>query len=164
MTIIGIDPGYAIVGWAVFRVINNNTEVIDYGAIEIPKEDFYSRLNKICLNIEKIIKKHKPDEAAIEKLFFNKNLKTAIDVSQVRGAIASVLLKQKIKIYDYTPLQVKQALVGYGRAEKYQIQNMVKILLKLNKIPEPDDVADALAIGVCHINTSKFNNIVEKSL
>ncbi|MBU1077775.1 MAG: crossover junction endodeoxyribonuclease RuvC [Spirochaetes bacterium] len=164
MIILGIDPGYAITGWAVFSTEGDETHVLDYGAIQIEKKDLYKRMDEICSGVETVIKKYKVEQAAIEKIFFNKNIKTAMDVAQVRGAIAITLLKRKISLFDYTPLQVKQALVGYGRAEKVQIQNMVKLLLGLEEIPRPDDIADALAIGICHINSMKFNKHVKESL
>lgn len=160
MVIIGIDPGYAITGWAVLNQVNEKIETIDFGALDVPKKELYERMAEICSGLEKIIKKYKPAEAAIERLYFNKNVKTAIDVAQIRGAIAVTLHKKDIKVYDYTPLQVKQAVVGYGKAEKFQVQNMVKILLNLETIPKPDDVADAMAIGICHLNSSKFNTLV----
>ena len=146
MNIIGIDPGYAITGWAVLTQINNEVRALDYGVFDIPKKSFYERMREICSGVEKIIKKYNPLEAAIEKLYFNKNAKTAIDVAQIRGALACTLNNKNIKIFDYTPLQVKQAIAGYGRAEKSQEQNMVKILLGLKEIPRPDEAADALAV------------------
>ncbi len=164
MVIIGIDPGYAINGWAVFDIKNNEPKLIDYGVIETKIKDFYERVDDICKNLKKIIKKYNPQQASIETLFFNKNAKTAINVAQVRGAIASVFLELRIKIYDYTPLQVKQAIVGYGRAEKSQIQDMLKLLLNLKTIPKPDDAADAIAIGICHINSMKFNKLVKNNI
>ena len=116
------------------------------------------RIKEISDDLEKIIKKHRPQEAAVEDIFFFKNLKTAVKVSEARGAILLTLEKNKVKIASYTPLQVKQALTGYGRAEKRQIQIMVKNILHLKAIPKPDDTADAIAIAVCHINSRKINN------
>ena len=164
MIVIGIDPGYAITGWAVLNNKSNKIEAIDYGAFQIPKKELYIRMIEICDGLDEIIDKYKPTEVAIEKIFFNKNVKTAIDVAQIRGAIALSLKRKGLEIFDYTPLQVKQAIVGYGRAEKMQIQNMIKILLNLKEVPKPDDVADALAIGVCHCNSSKLNKLIKESL
>ncbi len=163
MIIIGIDPGYAITGWAVLDISDNKINPVDYGALETSKKEFHVRITEICSGLEKIIKKYKPEEAAIEKIYFSKNVKTAIDVAQVRGAIIITLCKKNIKIFDYTPLQVKQAVAGYGRAEKSQVQSMVKMLLNLDTIPKPDDVADAMAIGICHINSAKFLTAIKES-
>ena len=163
MIIIGIDPGYAITGWAVFNIINDEINPVDYGALKSSKKELHARIADICSGLERIIRKHKPEEAAIEKIYFSKNVKTAIDVAQVSGAIIITLYKKNIKIYDYTPLQVEQAVTGYGRAEKSQVQSMVKMLLKLDTIPEPDDVADAMAIGICHVNSAKFQTIIKEN-
>ena len=162
MRVIGIDPGYAINGWAILDKNNDMIIPVDYGVFDIPKKPLYERMQDICIGIKGLIEKHHPDEAAIEKLYFNKNVKTAIDVAQIRGAVAMILFQEGIPVYDYTPLQVKQAVVGYGRAEKNQVQNMVKILLNLEEIPKPDDAADALAIGICHLHSSGFNKMVEE--
>ena len=115
MIIIGIDPGYAITGWAVLNQIDDRIEPVDFGVFEIPKKELYERITQICSGLEKITKKYNPEEAAIESLYFNKNTKTAIDVAQARGAIAYSLHKKNIKIFDYTPLQVKKTVVGFGR-------------------------------------------------
>lgn len=131
-----------------------------YGHISTsPKKKTAERLKEICGDLEKIIRKYKPQEAAVEDIFFFKNLKTAVKVSESRGAILLTLEKLKVKITSYTPLQVKQALTGYGRAEKRQIQIMVKNILNLKKIPKPDDVADAIAIAICHLNSRKINSL-----
>lgn len=161
MIVLGIDPGYAIIGWSILQCKGDQIKVLGYGAIETEKKDFYLRMQEVCNTLGKIVQKYKPQQAAIEELFFNKNIKTAIKVSEMRGAIALVLLMNDIKVYDYTPLQVKQALVGYGRADKSQIQSMVKMLLNLSEVPQPDDVADALAVGICHIHSSQFNQVVK---
>lgn len=164
MIIMGIDPGYAITGWCILNKNNDKITLIDNGAILTNKKNYYIRLMEISKRIEKIIKKYKPSQASIEKIFFNKNIKTAIDVAQVRGALALILLKQQIKIFDYTPLQVKQAIVGYGQATKLQVQKMVQLLLHLTKIPTPDDVADAMAIGLCHCHSLQMNELIRKSV
>lgn len=156
---IGIDPGYAITGWAILEKKGDQIELIDKGAIQNSEKNFYKRLLQIACEIEKIVYKYKPTQAGMEKLFFNKNVKTAMDVSQVRGAIALMLLENNIKIYDYTPLQVKQAVVGYGKATKLQVQKMIKMLLNLKEILKPDDIADAAAVGLCHIYSLKYNEI-----
>lgn len=151
MRIIGIDPGIAIVGVGIIDYDNNKFKVVDYGAITTtPENTLPERLNIIYEELEKIFEKYKPDAVAYEELFFNQNAKTAIAVGQARGVEVLAAQIKGLNIYEYTPLQVKQAVVGYGRAEKKQIQQMVKIILNLNKVPKPDDVADALAIAICH--------------
>jgi crossover junction endodeoxyribonuclease RuvC len=160
MKILGIDPGTATTGWAIVEERGGNLKAAAYGCIVTsPKKSTANRLCETSSDIEKIIKKYKPQETAVEDIFFFKNLKTAVKVSQARGAILLTLEKHKVKISEYTPLQVKQAITGYGRAEKKQIQLMVKNILKLKNIPRPDDTADALAIAVCHIHSRKLNNL-----
>ena len=155
MIILGIDPGYAIVGYGIIEYVNNHFTVIDYGAITTPAGmDFNRRLELIYDELNLIITKHKPDCLAIEKLFYNTNAKTVIDVAQARGVILLCAQKHGLEISEYTPLQVKQSVVGYGRAEKKQVQEMMRIMLKLEKVPKPDDTADALAMAICHAHTS----------
>lgn len=160
--IIGIDPGYAITGWAIIEEKGNQIQLIDKGAVRNSEKNYYQRLFQISTELEKIVYKYKPEQAGIEKLFFNKNVKTAIDVAQVRGAIALMLLENNIKIYDYTPLQVKQAVTGYGKATKQQVQKMLKVILGMAEIIKQDDTADAVAVGICHLNSMKFNEIEGK--
>ena len=129
--------------------------MIEYGCIETdPQYSTAERLLKLDTDLEKIIKKHKPDRAAVEDIFFFKNLKTAVKVSQARGVILARIAKMKIPVCEYTPLQVKQAVTSYGRAEKKQVQQMVKLLLNLKEIPKPDDAADALAVAICCANSN----------
>ncbi len=163
MRILGIDPGYGIVGYGVIESDGYNLKVIDYGVITTPKEDSLPvRLNIIADCLTELIKSFKPDQIAIEELFYFKNQKTIIPVAEARGVIVHICGKLCDSVYEYTPLQVKQALTGQGRAEKAQIQYMVKTLLGLEKIPKPDDAADALAIAICHsqinyqLNTNKI--------
>ena len=159
---LGIDPGTATTGWAVVEMENNICSPIAYGAIITDKKfSDEERLFEIASDLEKIIKKYKPAEAAVENLFFFKNQKTIITVAQARGAILLTLRKNRVKIFSYTPLQVKQGLTGYGRAEKNQVQLMAKEILKLKNIPKPDDTADAMAICICHINSRKINDLIK---
>lgn len=157
MIIMGIDPGIAIVGYGILELKGNSYKVMDYGAITtkagVPIPD---RLNQIYDEMNILIKKYKPGDIAFEELFFNKNVKTAITVAQARGVEVLCAEKSRAGIYEYTPLQVKQALVGYGRANKSQVQDMVKLILNLDKIPKPDDVADALAVAITHGSSIKF--------
>lgn len=155
MIILGIDPGYAIVGYGVIDYRNNHFSVIDYGAILTDaKTPFNERLEKIYDELCGIILRHNPEAMSIEKLFYNSNAKTVIDVSQARGVIMLAAQKNKLPAYEYTPLQVKQSVVGYGRAEKKQVQEMTKRILNLEKVPKPDDTADALAMAICHAHAS----------
>ena len=151
MRILGIDPGYAIIGWGVIDCVANKYRVCGYGAITTEAHtDFSERLAKIYTDLNEIITHFKPDVMSIEKLFFNDNAKTAIDVAQARGVIILSAKQNGLEIAEYTPLQVKQAVTGYGRAEKNQVQEMTKMMLKLSEIPKPDDTADALALAVTH--------------
>lgn len=158
MIILGIDPGYAIVGVGVIEYVGNKFRVIDYFAITTEAHaPFEERLKTIFDKMEDTISVYKPDFMAIEELFFNDNAKTAIAVGQARGVILLSAVKHNIEIFEYTPLQVKQAVVGYGRADKKQVQQMTKAILNLTSVPKPDDVADALAIAVCHAHSYNSN-------
>ena len=157
MIILGIDPGIAIVGYGIIEVRGNNYKAIDYGCITTDsKQLFPDRLKLVYDELTNIINKFKPDDYAVEELFFNKNVKTAIKVGQARGVEILAAVNLGLPVFEYTPLQIKQAVVGYGRAEKHQVQEMVKLLLNLKEIPKPDDVADALAIALCHGSCLKF--------
>ena len=158
MIILGIDPGLATVGFGVISSENGNVKAIDYGVILTPKEArLPDRLKMIEEALKRLISKYSPDEIAMEELFFNNNQKTAINVAQARGVTLLTCVKHTEKLYEYTPLQIKQALTGYGRADKRQIQAMVTRLLNLKKTPRPDDAADALAVALTHSNTSRFS-------
>ena len=161
MIIIGIDPGYAIVGVGVVEYKGNKFRPIEYTAITTPAGmNTVDRLKKIYDEMTMLIDKHKPDSMAIEELFFNSNQKTAINVAQARGVILVAAANKGVPVREYTPLQVKQSVTGYGRADKKQIQEMVKLILHLNVIPKPDDAADALALAICHANSNKMNNLL----
>ncbi|MCI6458720.1 MAG: crossover junction endodeoxyribonuclease RuvC [Clostridium sp.] len=162
MIILGIDPGIAIVGYGIIEYKNNKFKVIDYGAIFTPASTSTTkRLEKIYKGIDILIKNYNIDEVGIEELFFNKNVKTAITVAQARGVILLACSHNDKPIYEYTPLQVKQGVVGYGRAKKLQVQQMVEIILNLKEIPKPDDVADALAIAICHAHANKLEKTLK---
>ena len=151
MRILGIDPGYATIGYAVLEVNGVRFSVVGYGAVTTPaKTPFPKRLKLIFDDLCYIIDKYKPQELSIERLYFNTNTTTAIDVAQARGVIIMAAYGKGLKINEYTPLQVKQAVTGYGKAEKRQVMEMVKNLLSLESLPKPDDTADALALAVCH--------------
>lgn len=162
MRIIGIDPGYAIVGVGAVEYVGNKFVASEYGAITTPAGmPTPERLRIIYKEISDVLDSYKPDAVAIEELFFNNNAKTAIAVGQARGVLIVAAANRNIPIYEYTPLQIKQAITGYGRADKQQMQNMVKMLLGLSAIPKPDDAADALAVAMCHAHSYKMNDIME---
>ncbi len=151
MIILGIDPGYAIVGYGIVKYEGNRFTPIKYGAITTPADmPFVKRLDKIFNDLTEIFKSYKIDALSVEKLFFNTNTTTAIDVAQARGVIILSAEKSGVDVFEYTPLQVKQAVTGYGRAEKKQIMEMTRVMLGLEKVPKPDDTADALALAICH--------------
>lgn len=151
MRILGIDPGYAIVGFGVVEYESARFSLVDMGAITTPAEMlFEARLKAIYLDMCELIKTYAPQEMAIEKLFFNTNQKTAIDVAQARGVTLLPAIMQGIPIFEYTPLQVKSSIVGYGRAEKKQVQEMTRNMLHLKEVPKPDDTADAVALAITH--------------
>ena len=155
MVILGIDPGYAIVGYGVIEKGRARTEVLDYGVITTPKEDSLPvRLKTIYDGMCALIEKYKPEHVAIEELFFNTNTTTGIAVAEARGVIILACLNSGVKLYEYTPLQIKQALTSNGRADKHQVQFMVKAILNLKSIPKPDDAADGLAAALCHSQTN----------
>lgn len=155
MIILGIDPGYAIVGYGVIKYEANRFSVLDYGAITTPAGmPFIDRLEIIFNDLNMIFQKYKPEAMAIEKLFYNTNAKTVIDVAQARGVTLLAAHRNGAEVFEYTPLQVKQSVVGYGRAEKKQVQEMTRVILNLEKVPKPDDTADALAMAICHAHSS----------
>jgi len=157
MIILGIDPGLAIVGYGVISVEKGKSMVVDYGVITTPKEDKVPvRLKKIYEGMNALLDKYQPDQIALEELFFNTNTTTGINVAQARGVILLACTQRTNQLFEYTPLQVKQALTGYGKAEKKQIQYMVTKLLNLAKVPKPDDAADALAIALTHAQANRF--------
>lgn len=162
MRILGIDPGYAILGYGIIDVTGNRFSVVDYGAIltdtsmEMPQ-----RLKRLYDGLTDLIKIYEPDEASIEELFFNNNAKTAILVGEARGVAVLACANGGLPIGEYTPLQIKQALVGYGRADKKQVQFMVKTMLNLKSVPKPDDTADALAAAICHAHSKGRRDILK---
>ncbi len=155
MVVMGIDPGYAIVGYGIVGYDRNKFTPLCFGAVTTKAGiEFPDRLNTIYEDISAVMEKTKPEAIAIEKLFFNTNTTTAIDVAQARGVILLAAKKHNIPIFEYTPLQVKQAVTGYGRAEKPQVMEITRRLLGLSKVPKPDDTADALAMAICHCHSA----------
>ena len=157
MIILGVDPGTAITGYGLIQSDGTDLGLIDYGAIMTPSDwSLPQRLVKIHRELQALITKHRPSDAVVEKLFFSRNVRTALSVGQARGVALLAAAQHNVAIHEYTPLEVKQAVVGYGRAEKMQIQQMVKMLLQLDSIPQPDDAADALAIAICHAHSARY--------
>ena len=163
MVICGIDPGFAIVGYGVLRYEGNGFAPLEYGCVETGADaPFALRLLKIHDSLAELIERHRPQAVAVETLFFNKNAKTAIDVAQGRGAALLAAARLGVEIAEYAPPQVKMAVTGYGRADKAQVQFMVKTILGLPAAPKPDDVADALAVAICHAHSHKMRGLAQR--
>ena len=157
MRILGIDPGFAITGYSIIDYVGNKFQLITSGAVTTKAGvSFPQRLTKIYDDLNMIIQEYHPEAMAVEELFFNQNTKTAINVAQARGTILTVGCKTGTPTYEYTPLQVKQAVAGYGRADKIQVQRMVKAILNVEKLPKLDNITDSMAIAICHAHSSKF--------
>lgn len=164
MLILGVDPGTAITGFGFIRVEDDQLEMIGCGAITTPADwELARRLGHIYRELATLISKHAPTDAVVEKLFFNKNVRTALSVGQARGVALLAAQQAHLAIHEYTPLQVKQAIAGYGRADKNQVQQMVKLLLQLDSVPQPDDAADALAVAICHAHSAKFHRLTRST-
>lgn len=161
MIVLGIDPGFGRVGYGVIDYSKNKYKVIEYGCISTePNSDFPKRLKKIETDLIEVISRYKIDASSIEELYFNNNSKTAIKVAEARGVILNTLETYNIPIYEYTPLQAKLAIVGYGRANKIQVKNMVKKFLNLESMPKLDDTTDALAIAICHTHRCRIGEYI----
>lgn len=165
MLVLGIDPGIAITGYGFIRTDDrNNYNCIDYGVITTDAGlTDAERLKILFEGLTQLITSHCPDSSAVEKLFFQKNVKTAISVGQARGVAILSLALADLPVHEYTPNEVKQTVCGYGSAEKQQVQRMVQTLLHLDELPKPDDAADALAVAICHIHHQTFNDLMERS-
>jgi crossover junction endodeoxyribonuclease RuvC len=160
-TILGIDPGTATMGWGVVVQEGNRLRYVQHGAIVTPsKWEMPRRLNRLFEGVTELVKGYRPETVAVEELFFNTNVTTAITVGQARGVALLAAYKAGAEVAEYTPLQIKQAITSYGRAEKRQVQEMVKTLLNLREIPKPDDAADGLAIAICHAFSSRMGGKV----
>lgn len=159
MLVLGIDPGVATTGYGVVRDTTNGILLVEYGVVTTPPNLVLAqRLLLLHQELEKIIQLHRPESAAVEKLFFQKNVTTAIAVGQARGVTLLTMAENQIEVSEYTPLEVKQAVAGYGAADKKQVQYMVKAILNMEAIPTPDDAADALAIAICHLHSVGYKN------
>ncbi len=158
MAVIGIDPGTALTGYGVIDELpDGSLIVIDYGVVKTDSAELpEARLNSLFEQLNKLLLLHRLDCAAVEKLFFQRNVKTALTVGQARGVILLSLALAKMPVFEYNPMEIKQAISGYGRADKKQMQQMVKVILAMEKVPEPDDAADALAVAICHIHSRRL--------
>lgn len=158
LIILGIDPGFGTMGFGVIeKKANGDCVPVDYGVIQTPRDEtFPVRLAKLEEGLNKIYDTYKPDEISVEELFFTKNVTTGIQVAEARGVILLSAIKYCGRLFEYTPNQIKQALTGYGKADKIQMMHVVQSLLHLKSIPRPDDAADALAVALCHAHTSRF--------
>lgn len=162
MRVLGLDPGIAIVGFGFIDKEGSKLKAVQYGSIQTEANTPQSeRLKQIYDSLLHLLDKYEPEAVAIEKLFFNRNVTTAFAVGQARGVMMLAAEQRKLEIAEYTPLQVKQAVVGYGKAEKMQVQEMVRMLLNLSAVPKPDDVADALAIAICHAHSSAMQQVMK---
>ncbi|TDF97658.1 crossover junction endodeoxyribonuclease RuvC [Paenibacillus piri] len=163
MRIMGIDPGIAIVGFGLIDKQGSRLVPVQYGCIQTEAHtDSALRLKMVYDSMVQLIDTYKPDAVAIEKLFFNRNVTTAMSVSQARGVLLLAAVQKGLELGEYTPLQVKQAIVGYGKAEKKQVQEMVRMFLRLSAVPKPDDVADALAVAICHAHSSAMQQKINE--
>ena len=155
MIILGIDPGYALMGWGVIEANGMRMRLIDYGCIETKAgEPMQHRLRALQLGVRQLVETYRPDDVAFEELFFARNVTTALMVGAARGAAIISAAEYTENLYEYTPMQIKQAVTGYGKADKKQMQQMVKLLLHMEDVPKPDDAADAVAIALCHARSS----------
>lgn len=164
MKVIGIDPGIATTGYGLVSTREDGSlDLIEYGVVQTTPQDTTSqRLLQLYQRLNEIVLLHQPQSGAVEKLFFQRNVRTAFSVGQARGVAMLVLAELGLSVYEYTPLEIKQAVVGYGAADKRQVQQMVKVLLDLQEIPQPDDAADALAIAICHIHSIQMKALSDQ--
>jgi len=161
MLVLGIDPGTAITGWGLVKSDGDALTLVDYGTVRTsPDTALPQRLQTIHRELGEIFTSHQPSVVAVERLFFNKNARTAMAVGQARGVVLLAIADAGLALHEYTPLEVKQSVCGYGRASKEQIQKLVQLLLGLDFVPQPDDAADALAIAICHIHSSRLSAMV----
>lgn len=166
MRILGIDPGLAIVGFGLIEAETGKTQMLQYGAVTTPAGlPLAARLVQLERDMEELIAQLRPEAIAVEELFFSNNITTGIAVAHARGIILCTAAKSGVPLFEYTPMQVKQAVVGYGKAEKHQVQEMVKNILHLSEIPKPDDTADAVALAICHGHSSgsQLSRLIEKA-
>ena len=164
MLILGIDPGTAITGYGLVREGKDGLVLVDYGTVTTPSsQPLATRLQTIYQSLSKVIRQHQPTAAAVEELFFSRNVRTALSVGHARGVALLALADAGLPIHEYKPLEVKQAIAGYGGADKHQVQEMVRLLLNLEHAPHPDDAADAVAVAVCHIHSARMAALLDQA-
>jgi len=162
MIILGLDPGTATTGFGVIEIVEKDYRLLDYGCITTSKTHALAeRLNQISKDLQEIVEMWKPQQIAIEEIFFSKNIKSAMHVAHARGALMQKLSSEGYDIHEYKPQQIKEAVCGYGKAEKIQVQKMVQLLLHMENLPRPDDAADALAVAICHANHARFRELID---
>ena len=164
MLVLGIDPGTAITGYGLVREDDEGLALVGYGVITTPAgQPLPERLQTIYRGLADVIREHQPEQAAVEELFFSRNVRTALSVGHARGVVLLALADAGLQVYEYKPLEVKQAITGYGGADKQQVQEMVRMLLDLERVPQPDDAADAVAVAVCHIHSARMAALIAKA-
>jgi crossover junction endodeoxyribonuclease RuvC len=164
MLVLGVDPGLATTGYGLVRKVEGQLQSVAYGVVKTPaRRPLPERLQQLYRELSALIEQHGPDEGAVEELFFSRNVRTAMSVGQARGVALLALADAGLVVAEYTPLAVKQAVSGFGGADKRQMQTMVKMLLNLDRIPRPDDAADALAVAVCHIHSVRLSQVIRDS-
>ena len=164
MLVLGIDPGTAITGYGLVREDDEGQALVGYGVITTPAgQPLPERLQTIYRGLADVIREHQPEQAAVEELFFSRNVRTALSVGHARGVVLLALADAGLQVYEYKPLEVKQAITGYGGADKQQVQEMVRMLLDLERVPQPDDAADAVAVAVCHIHSARMAALIAKA-
>jgi len=162
--VLGVDPGTAITGYGLVREEEGGLTLVDYGVITTPAgQPLPERLQTIYSGLADVAGKHQPQQAAVEELFFSRNVRTALSVGHARGVALLALVDAGLAIYEYKPLEIKQAITGYGGADKQQVQEMVRLLLNLDHVPQPDDAADAVAVAVCHIHSARMTALIEEA-
>jgi crossover junction endodeoxyribonuclease RuvC len=162
--VLGIDPGTAITGYGLVWGEGDDLRLVDYGTIITSSDESQpQRLQEIYRQLTTLIQERQPAAAAVEKLFFSRNVRTALSVGQARGVALLAMANAALEIHEYTPLEVKQAVVGYGRATKEQVQEMVRVLLGLDSVPQPDDAADAIAVAICHIHSARMRGLARQA-
>lgn len=162
MIALGIDPGTALCGYGIVRAVGDDMELVTCGAISTPaKTPLEIRLLKIYNELTALIREFKPEQAAIEKLYFSRNTTTALSVGHARGVAMLAVVQANLKLGEYSPNEIKQAVAGYGGADKYQMQQMVRVLLRLDDVPKPDDAADAVAVAICHLQSARLRELIE---
>lgn len=162
MLVLGIDPGTALCGYGFVRAAGDDMQLVAYGAISTPANSpLEQRLLRIHGELRELMARHQPEQVAVEKLFFSKNTRTALAVGHARGVVLLTAAQAQLPVFEYTPNEIKQAVVGYGGADKHQMQEMVRMLLRLDHVPEPDDAADAVAIAMCHLQGARLREMID---